>query len=152
MIEFVKPTEELLFAIADNMRDADRIEVMASHGHSPVEALLMGWSLSAFSTVAVYDGIPVVAFGLVITSVLTGAGTPWMLASKDVKKCRSELLKKTPSVIDSMLVICPKLSNHVHADNRQSVRWLKWLGFTIDDPEPIGINGELFHRFHNTRY
>jgi hypothetical protein len=29
-----------------------------------------------------------------------------------------------------------------------SVRWLAWMGFTIDEPEPIGVNGEMFHLFH----
>ena len=34
---------------------------------------------------------------------------------------------------------------------RLSIRWLAWLGFAIDPPQPYGFLGLPFHRFHMER-
>jgi hypothetical protein len=39
------------------------------------------------------------------------------------------------------------LLNYVDARNQQTITWLEWIGFEIDNPVPYGLNGELFHRF-----
>jgi hypothetical protein len=41
----------------------------------------------------------------------------------------------------------PQLENHVDARNRRALRWLGWLGFTIEAPAPWGVEGRPFHRF-----
>jgi hypothetical protein len=41
--------------------------------------------------------------------------------------------------------------NYVDARNVRAVKWFKWLGFEVSEPEPFGLNGELFHRFTNAR-
>lgn len=147
-IKFVKPTLAAIEIIAADMRDADAAEVWASHRCTPIESLMRGWDLSEFSVVVECDGVPCTMLGLVITCPMTGAGTPWLLSSNHALKYKREFLVQSPPVIAQMLDICPRLSNHVHAKNRVSIRWLKWLGFTIDDPMPAGANKELFHRFH----
>jgi hypothetical protein len=150
-ISLVKPTEESVRVIAADMRDADAAEVWASHRHTPVDALLSGWRMSDFSVVVECAGVPSAMLGLVVNCRLTGAGTPWLLASNHALKYKREFLLQSPPIIEEMLNICPRLSNHVHADNRVSIRWLKWLGFTIDEPMRTGADDELFHRFHLER-
>jgi hypothetical protein len=37
------------------------------------------------------------------------------------------------------------------AENRLSVRWLKWCGFTLEET-PVKINGEDFYLFRREAY
>jgi hypothetical protein len=71
-----------------------------------------------------------------------------MLGANAVNRHKKAFLSLTPGVIEEMLTICPRLYNMVHGRNKESIRWLKWLGFTIDDPVPHGPDSELFHKFH----
>lgn len=150
-IEFIKPTKELVEMIAEDMRPEDVAEVWASDHNTPLESLMGGWRMSNFATVAAVEGVPLAMFGLVKRDILSGSGIIWMLGSNEAKKYRREFLTLTPPVIDEMLAICPRLCNMVHTKNRASVRWLKWLGFTIEEPEVHGPDQELFHRFHIER-
>ena len=150
-IEFVKPTVEMVKSIADSMRQADINEVWASDNHTPLQALMDGWEQSDYSSIAAYEDHPLVMFGLVKRDLLSGVGIIWMLGSNDALKYRRNFLTLTPLVIDEMLTICSRLTNMVHCKNRESVRWLKWLGFTLDDPVPFGVEKELFHNFYIDR-
>lgn len=148
MIEFVRPTVEMVESIAADMRQADIDEVWASNHHTPLESMMKGWELSDFSTVAMCNNEPLVMIGLVKRDMLTGSGVVWMLGANRAMKYKKEFFRQTKPVIDEMLTICPRLCNMVHGKNKSSIAWLKWLGFTIDDPIPHGPDGELFHRFY----
>lgn len=152
MIEWVKPTKALVHAIAADMRQADAEEVWASNHHSPIESMMKGWELSDVSTVAVNEqGEPLVMIGLVKRDVLTGSGTVWMLGANRAMDHKKEFFRQTKPIINEMLTICPRLCNMVHSKNTNSIVWLKWLGFTIEDPIPHGPDDELFHRFYLER-
>lgn len=147
-VAFVKPTDELVRMVADTMRQADADEVNASHGHTPLQSLQSGLRVSDFAVVVMINGDPVAIFGLSKCNPITGSGVPWLLSSESALEHKREFLIQSPKVIKQMLQICPYLFNFVHTDNRTSIRWLRWLGFTIEDPVPFGKKRELFHRFH----
>lgn len=151
MIEFVAPTDELVKSIADDMRQADIDEVWASDHLSPIDALMNSWRMSECTTVATCKGEALVMFGLVKPTLLSDTGVIWMLGANKSLKYRREFLLKTPLVLDEMMTICPKLCNMVHSKHHESIRWLKWLGFTIEEPEVHGPENELFHRFYIER-
>jgi len=148
MIVFTAPTEHAVKLIAADMRQADAVEIMASHGHTPIDALRAGWAESSYSMIVNEDLMPIAMFGLVINSYVTGAGTPWLLATNRAMNHKREFLIQSPKVISRMLDICPRLSNHVHVENKTTIRWLRWLGFTIGDAVPVGVNAEMFHKFY----
>lgn len=148
VVEFVKPTDEMIVTVAENMRQADVDEVTASHGHTPIQALQAGVDVSDFIVAVVIDDEPVAILGLSRCNPITDTGIPWLLSSENALKHKREFLLQSPKVIEQMLSICPNLFNFVHAENKTSVRWLKWLGFTIEEPKPIGVKKEMFHRFH----
>lgn len=148
-VKLVRPNDELLAEIARNMREADRIEVKASSGLSPYESLKYSCGKSNFTVVVLVDDTPIAVFGLSVINALTGLGTPWLLSSTEALKHRREFFKLSPPIIQEMLSICPKLYNYVHAENKISIRWLKWLGFTVEcNPVEYGIKGEKFHKFY----
>ena len=151
MVELRRPTPEAIRFIADNMREEDAVEVMASGGYTPIEALEVSISNSMKTAIVYHNDTPLTALGLVRMGFLSDTGVPWLLSAKHALKHKREFLKLSPPVIQEMLDICPNLVNHVHVNNKLSIRWLKWLGFIIEDPESINTTGELFHRFHMKR-
>lgn len=148
MITFKPISVEAIEYVAENMREADAEEVWASSMSTPKEALLSSIAVSDYVNVAYADDTPLVIFGLVKGDVLSGRGTPWLLGTEDALKYKRQFLLQTPAVIREMLTICPVLENFVHDKNRVSIRWLRWLGFTIEAPQATGVNGEMFHRFY----
>lgn len=147
-VEYVKPTDELLQHVADNMREADAIECMASSGRSPLDALTSGVVISNHCSVVMVGGVPCAVVGLVITSLVSGHGVPWMLATDDAVKHRRVFIDNCKQGLCDMLKVCPNLVNYVHAENKLSVKWLRWMGFTILPSEPTGVNGAHFHKFY----
>lgn len=150
-VKFKKPCDADLRYVAATMRSADVAEIKASHGFLPYDALLNGVDQSEFCVVAHINDEPVCVLGLNRRDFVSGIGVPWMLGSNSVMKYKREILLYSPKIIREMLSLCETLINYVHTDNKMSIRWLKWLGFKIDDPQPAGINGELFHKFHMNR-
>lgn len=150
-VRFVKPNINLVTYIADNMRAADADEVWASNRHTPVESLMKGWNVSDFCTVAVVNDDPCVMFGLVVQTLMGGQGVPWLLGADNVLKYKQQFFHQTPKVVDEMLRVCPRLVNYVHDQNTVSIKWLRWAGFTMGDPAPYGVGGDLFRRFHKER-
>lgn len=148
MVQWVKPTEQMIKSIALDMRQADIDEVWASNHHTPLDALMEGWKVSDVSLIALCDDEPVLMLGLVKRDLLTGTGVVWLLGANKGLKYKRELLRQGKLIIDEMLTICPRLCNMVHNKNVVSIRWLKYSGFIIDDPAPHGPDNELFHQFH----
>ena len=60
-------------------------------------------------------------------------------------------LRQSRIFVGLMLQTWSELANHVDARNRQSVRWLSRLGFTIGPAEPYGARGLPFHPFSMRR-
>ena len=150
-VKFEQPTNYLIELIAADMRQADADEVWSSNHYTPRQALFEGVKLSDFSVVVTVNDEPCVMLGLVIHDILTGSGIPWLLGTNNALKYKRHFITQVPDVIDEMLSICPRLFNYVHVDNKVSIRWLKRIGFTFNDPSPYGRNNELFHKFYLER-
>lgn len=145
--EFVKVLPEHIEYIARNMRPEDAAEVMASHGHTPLQAMRFATGVSALMATALVNGQPAAIIGLCKGSLVTGEGCPWMLGTPVVMTCGRELIRRGRQAVEQMLSECRSLSNHVHVDNKGSISWLRRIGFQFDKPEPFGVRGEMFMRF-----
>jgi len=150
-VKFVEPTVELIELIASDMRQADVDEIWASHHSTPIEALMSGWELSGYSVIVTVNDEPCVMLGVVVNDLLSGIGSVWLLGTDNALKHKRCFLTLVPDVIDEMLNICPMLYNHVHFKNIVSIKWLKRVGFTFDEPAPHGLDNELFYKFHIER-
>lgn len=150
-VKFIQPTVKLIEIIADDMRQADIDEVWAARHHSPIDALMIGWEMSDLSVVVTVNDEPCVMLGLVVRDILSGAGIPWLLGTEGALKYKRQFLTQVPPIIDEMLNVCPMLYNYVHVENKVSIKWLKRIGFAIDEPLQYGCENELFHKFHLER-
>lgn len=148
VVKLERPTSAAMLYIADHMRQADVAEIWASNMNTPIEALRQGLKASKLTAIVTIDDTPCVMLGLTESCILTGAGVPWLLGTDLALKHRSQFMKLAPPVIAEMMTVCPYLYNYVHCDNKVSINWLSRLGFTIEDAQPYGVNGELFHKFH----
>lgn len=146
---YVKPAEAWHIPIvAQDMRDADRLEVLASHGMTPQEALeeCIKQSDIAFTG---FDkkGVPMLMFGAGSESILDPVGIPWMLTAENIYSMQMEFLRVSRYYVFMLRKRYPLLENYVDARYDMAVRWLAWCGFTIHEPEPYGVEGQLFRRF-----
>lgn len=147
----VHAKEEHIHYIADNIREADLLEIKALGRPDPYKAIYSSYKTSKQAWSAVIEGTPILMFGVSPVSELTGLGAPWMITTDGIIKVKKQFVKECRSHVTNMLTIYPRLSNYVDCRNEVAIRWLKWLGFTFDDAVKIGINGEWFYPFSMER-
>jgi len=145
-VSYHKPTDAAVAHIARHMRAADVVEAEAASGLTAWEALEASLRGSALSAVARVADRPVAALGLQVVCPLTGRGAPWMLGTDEVFATRHVWVRDVRPVIAQMLSVTPRLVNYVHEANHVSVRWLRRVGFRVDDAATL-IRGHRFHEF-----
>ena len=131
--------------IASRMRAADREEVFAASGRSPLSALCFSYRHSSLAWTALFDGRPEVMWGVGDINILTGIGAPWLLGTDAVEKNFRGFLKISRNWPAQLLSRYTVIRNLVDARNTVSLRWLEWLGFRLY--EPMEINGHPFRLF-----
>lgn len=78
---------------------------------------------------------------------LEGAGIPWLLGTKEMDRHPRLVMECGWQQLTLMQQRFNYLYNYVHASNKRSIRFLKWLGFRLEEPAPWGAAGEMFRRF-----
>lgn len=136
--------------IAANMREADRREVWASGRYVPYGALHTSLTLSRKAWTCFVEGAPAFMWGVSGMSLVSRVGTPWLLGTDDICKVSRDFLRHSRPYVEEMQKLYPRLENYVHGDNKLSIRWLKWCGFTVEE-EASPINDETFFKFWKER-
>jgi hypothetical protein len=130
------------------LRVADVEEIRAASGLAPAEALRRSCDFSTHVwVVREIDGRPIALWGVGPLSLVEGRGCPWLLASDDFATLGPDIARLSRSLLAGMRDLYPRLENHVDARHTKAVRWLSWLGFTIEPAMPWGVEGQPFHRF-----
>ena len=128
------------------MRECDAAEVRAC-GHDPLEAARRSVAQSLLCWSAFEGDKLICILGCAPISLVSGIGSPWMLGTPLLDKHSRILVRVTPRYIGTMLKAFPHLVNYVHTHNHTSKRWLRRIGFTLEEAAPFGALGEAFHRF-----
>lgn len=136
--------------LAPRLRRADREEVWASAHLSGESALILSLLLSApgLAWAGRIDGEIAALFGVARPSLLSDEGRPWLLASPLMERHPVPVLRYSQRYLALARAPFTHLCNYVDARNHVSRRWLAWLGFTLEPPEPYGAVGLPFHKFH----
>lgn len=134
-------------SLASRMRRADAEEVWASGRLRPEDALRVSLALSLKAWTGVVDGVPMCMFGAAPLSLMSGYGAPWLLGAEGLEQHTVAFLRRNRAYVADMKALFPRLENWVDARNAASIRWLRWLGFTIHPAAPWGTHGLPFHRF-----
>ncbi|MCM7687617.1 hypothetical protein M8S61_08175 [Enterobacter asburiae] len=149
--QIVPATAEHIEAMLPNVRQADVDEFLATNGWIPRRVLETGLRTSTFCCAGLVNGEVVTIFGVAPASMIGGSGIPWLVGTDALEKYQRTFLRRCGKVVNAMLTVYPYLENYIDARNHVARAWLNWLGFTIEEPKPYGIQRLPFHRFHMER-
>lgn len=142
----VRPaTREDCVDLAPRLRKEDLEEISCSSGLTPLQSILIGFRTGETYAI-VWKGEVVAIFGC--GGIRGVIGIPWMLASPTLSKIKKKFLRECKAYVFHMLEAYEYLENYVWADNEVHIKWLEWLGFTLCDPEPEGVDDKPFRRFY----
>lgn len=145
VVTFRPWTPDALASIADRMRAEDVAELaVTSPDRSPLDVLMDSATDSRWCIVASCDGRPAVAYGVGDAAHDPNLGVPWMLATDDLKRMRRALAAHGRREVRLMQQRYLALANAVHVGNATAIRYLEWLGFTVDRSRRIGPGDQLY--------
>lgn len=135
-------------SLSDRLRAADVEEIRAASGLAPAEALRRSYEFSSHVwAVREFSAPPVALWGVGPLSLVEGRGCPWLLATDAFEGLGPDIARLSRPLMAVMRDLYPHLENRVDARHTRAVRWLSWLGFTIDPAKAWGVEGRPFHRF-----
>lgn len=145
----VPAEEEHIWHLGHNMHPDDIAEVWAASGHTPMQALIQGVKHSPHPLAWVENGIPYCILGVTQGTLLNAeyVGHPWLLAHKNAYKKGKTWLKWSRKVSDIWIEDYDYLYNYVDERHKRAQRWLKWMGYTLEEPEIWGAEGLPFRKF-----
>lgn len=134
--------------VMGNLRDADKAEVEAAYGLPASQMIDELWEFADGNAYAGrWNGKPVCVMGAAKESMLYDNGLIWMLGTPEIDKIASTFLRHSIKWVRRQSEKFSLLYNYVDARNVKSIKWLRWLGFQLDEPAPYGVRGLPFHRF-----
>lgn len=142
-----KPTEDDVEYMINNARPEDVAEIEALDGSTVREAFDEIPDLLTNSKIWEVEGNPVAIFGVTPMQGPMSIGVIWLIATDAFHKYTTKFAKYCKEVFKDLIKNYNYVFNYIHADNKVSIEWLKWLGFKIHDGQPIGHQGAIFHKF-----
>lgn len=149
--EIVPATTAHAEALAPVLRQADVLEVWAAGRRRPLEALLLSAAASRDARAGLADGRVVCMFGVADVTFISDYHVPWLLGAEELPQHARAFLRLNREYMAGARILYPVLKNWVDARNAQSIRWLRWLGFTILPAKPYGVDQLPFHPFEMVR-
>lgn len=131
--------------VARNVRRQDELEVYLSHGVSGYEAVMESFMDSTICRVILADDYDPVGVTGVCQDRIWLLGTPELVNTKSHRWQLAvhgrEWVKYCADVVGK------RIGNYAYSENNAALRWLKHLGFTVEDPRPFGLHKEMFCEF-----
>jgi len=123
--------------MALELRPIELREGWAVSGVDPMDCLALSIYRSRYLWVVTMDGKICGVFGLTM-QMMDGVilGTPWFVSNEEpfsTFKSRGLFLRLSKQIVLFMQSCCDQLTNIVSLENKEAVRWLRWLGFTLDE-------------------
>lgn len=135
--------------MAPRLRPEDLLEMQAATAEDPELALERAIRESVLAFAWIVEGRVACLFGIALGthSVIGGAAHPWLMSTALVAQHRYAFLRRYRPYLARFANVYPVLYNYVDARYAKSVRWLRWMGFTLHPAEPYGRLGLPHHRF-----
>jgi hypothetical protein len=148
----VRPaTDADAVVMAPRLRPDDVAEIYAASGRVPEVSLVDGINRSTEAWTGLVDDDVACMWGVGPLNLLAGRGCPWLLGTHLVEAHAGAFLRCSRLCLRQMFTTYESLENFVDARNRLSIRWLRWLGFTIAPAQPHGFLRLPFHHFSMRR-
>lgn len=136
-------------ALGARLRGIDKLEVRATNGWTPEEALRNSIKISTRWWVGTVDGQEEMVVGVAPMPGMAGWGAPWLLSSDKIfhGPPLKEFLRRTPEFMKRASDGFDVLFNMVSEHNYASRRWLRFAGFQIKTIDPHVFAGFRFLEF-----
>lgn len=133
------------------MRQKDLAEILAFGFSSAYDAVKysVDHSLQSY-TWLVGDRVGCIG-GFTRVTVIDDRALPWLLSTAEVEKKPIEFLRGTKKMVQDFMGSNSLLASYVDSRYAIAINWIKWMGFKVGEPEPIGPNGELFCKFEMSK-
>lgn len=119
--------------LGQSLRACDRKEIALGSGNDPTTVLFNAWRASVIcDTIETSDRQIAGIWGIV--PLPRNAGSIWMLGSPALEDIPTSFLRESRRTIASVSKSFPTLLCAPWRGNELHLRWLRWLGFTLDDP------------------
>lgn len=138
---------DMVAHVAANLRPADVEEIRAFYGRDPEEVAMESFEKSHMAWTGLLDGEPVITFGCATYDLLETTGVPWLVGTPKLEQVPFTFARMSRPFLRLMKDRHLRLTNHVDTRNTLAIRWLRWLGFTLDPAAPAGPFGLPFHHF-----
>lgn len=139
--------------VACFLRESDYVEIYRSSGRCPRAIVNISWEISNLKWILFSEGEAVALFGVVNEE--NKIGIPWMVATDKFSGSKIEryFIKNCKKYIKYMFDLggYEMLLNCVDVDHKQSIRWLRWCGFTMEDIVIHGPFNKNFQKFFMPR-
>jgi hypothetical protein len=145
--EIMLATLEHVQMIAENVRVDDRCELWAAYCQTPEQVMVNALNLSNMAWAGLIDDVPVCMFGVVPASILSNVGRPWMVGTKFLDVHPFVFLRRCKGCVKMMRERFESLENYVDVRNVKAIEWLRWMGFSFNEPELMGPFNMPFIRF-----
>lgn len=141
--EIVDATREHVLDLRDRLRPLD-VRECAGYGASARSVLYRTFRRSFYARTALSDGRVIAMWGL--GGALVGdEGNPWFLTAREVERFPIAVVREARYGVAEMLTVRKFLWNYVLADYAQAVKLVGMLGFTVDEPQRVGV--DIYRRF-----
>lgn len=132
--------------IGENLRDQAALEMWNYDRSSPVESCLNSFTKSFVKMTIEHNNIPIAMFGI----MLIPEPTLWMLTTDGLENIGRNFVRNTRSWINKMLVDYPTLVAYVDIRNKESIKWLEFIGGKMVDTVFMGIDDLPFRKYEFT--
>lgn len=125
-------------ALKDNLRPEDVNEIIR-FGVTVKHALWYSYKNSLIRKTALIDGKVAAMWGCTGT-FLGKVGIPWLLTAPEVRNISPlKFTRIYQQEVVKMLRMFQRLENYVDAEYASAVRLLEIIGFTVEEPQKIGL-------------
>ncbi|MFA7278768.1 MAG: phage protein Gp13 family protein [Sterolibacterium sp.] len=132
--------------LKESLRTQDADEILR-FGVTIDQALWSSYRRSVMRKTALINGKVAAIWG-VGGPFLGNIGQPWLITSNEVHKVSPlKFARIYQQEVDNMLKLFPKLVNWVDNDYTAAIRVLDIVGFTIEEPEPMGKYNAQYRKF-----
>jgi len=117
---------------------------IAALGFTQEEGLSISLARALWADAYLIDGEVAALLGFSQSSILGGVGQPWLITGLPIDRHRKSFMKIAGARIVEMRARHGVLANWVHAEYREALAMMRWLGFSVGAPQPYGRLGRLF--------
>jgi hypothetical protein len=147
---WIVPLEAAHVEMASCLRDEDSSEIMAyGMWDSAAECVEFCISRTDIGWAGIC-GEGIIAVGGAAASGVPGVnlGVVWLLSSRLAETHKVSFCRYTRELFGRLKGRYDALMCFTDAEYARALRWLEWLGFTTEPPEPLGSRGRLFCLAH----